>query len=269
MTRVTCNPLARRLLDAWRVAPLPAGAFERLERLHAAWLRHVPFENLTKLVHCARARRPEEALRRPDLFWSEHLEWGSGGTCFAATEAFRWLLEELEIAARPVFAEMPAERQHAHVALLVETERGVCLCDVGYALAAPVPLPKSGAVRRSTPHYDLEVRRGISGEFLVFSEDDRGRKFRYRFHAQPAAEAEFEAAWLDTLRPEAFYRTRLALGRFGERTRWLFRPPDSVTTITRRGEETIRLAEPRVATLARVFELPEALVREACGVLDA
>jgi arylamine N-acetyltransferase len=208
------------------------------------------------------------AIRRPEVFWREHLEWGSGGTCFAATEAFRWLLSEVGLQARPIFADMPAERQRAHVALLVDTEKGPYLCDVGYALAAPVPLPKRGAVRRRTPHYDLEVRRGIAGEFLVFSEDDRGRRFRYRFEARPAAAADFEAAWLDTVRPEAFYRTRLALGRFGEQTRWLFRPPDSVTTITRRGEETIPLAEPRLATLARVFELPESLVREACAVLE-
>lgn len=269
MTRVALDPLARSVLAAWRLDALPAGDFSRLERLHAAWLRHVPFENLTKLVHCARAGRPEEAVRRPDVFWREHLEWGSGGTCFAATEAFRWLLTELGMSARPVFADMPAERQRAHVALLVDTEKGPCLSDVGYALAAPVPLPKRGAVRRKTPHYDLEVRRGIAGEFLVFSEDDRGRRFRYRFEARPADTAEFETAWLDTVRPEAFYRTRLALGRFGERTRWLYRPPDAVTTITRRGEETIPLAEPRVPTLARVFELPEALVREACAVLGA
>lgn len=258
--------LAERILDRWQVGDLPASPTRRLEVLHAACLRQVPFENLTKLIHRRAAPRLEAARRQPAVFWQEHLGLGTGGTCFATTAGFGSLLGAVDLAARPVFCHLPAERRQAHVALIVETASGPWLCDTGYALAGPMPLPGRSPVRRRTRHYDMELRRGVDGDYLLFIEDARGRRFRYRFRDHPIAAGDWTSAWNDSLKPDATYMNRLALGRFGVGVRWILHPDHRVMVLSRRGERAMVLPSDEAAAnrrLARLFRLPESLLVSA------
>lgn len=255
--------LAARILDRWRIGALPTAPTRRLELLHAACLRQVPFENLTKLVHRRAAPRLEAARRQPAIFWQEHLEMGSGGTCFATTAGFGSLLGAVELLARPVFCHLPAERRQAHVALIVETESGPWLSDTGYALAGPIPLPGRSPVRRRTRHYDMELRQGVDGDYLLFIEDGRGRRFRYQFRDQPIAAGDWTSAWNDSLKSDAIYMNRLALGRFGASVRWILHPDHRVMVLSRGGERAMVLPPEEAAAnrrLARLFRLPESLL---------
>lgn len=259
--------LALRLLDAWGVSP-PAGAGRRdLDVLHAACLKQVPFENVTKLLRAARAGRADAARRRPVEFWEDHLRWGTGGTCFSATSAFRWLLRRFGFRVRTLFCHLPAHAPRAHTALLVETTSGPCLTDVGYALPAPVPLPRRDAIRRRTPWYDVEIRRGPGGELLVFSADDRGTRFRYRFKPVGVGAAAFREAWLETLRPDARLMRRLALGKLRDGTRTLYAEPGHLVVLSRSDQRRVEIGEPRARRLAECFGLPEDLIAEALDLL--
>ena len=140
--------------------------------------------------------------------------------------------------------------------------------DVGYALPAPVFLPNGTAVRRSTAYYDIEVRRGVEDEYLLFSEDDRGQRFRYRFITEPVPDAAYQAAWKKTFAAKAPYMRRLALGRFREGTRYLYKDPRAIYAITRKGEEARPLPEPRIPLLANIFGLPEPLLEAARRTLE-
>jgi len=260
--------LLDRVLERWGEAPPDETNLAALDRLHRAFLREVPFENVTKLIKAARTGASPASIRTPVEFWEEHLRWGSGGTCFAATFAYQFLLRYMGFTSRLLFCHLPAEVRQAHAALLVTADEGEVLVDVGYALPAPVPLSEAGAIRRRTPYYDLELRSGPGEEWLVFSEDDRGQRFRYRFQAAPVTEAEFRAAWGNTFRPDAPYMRRLALGRFVEGARYLFRAPDRIFEIRREGEQAHRLPEPRVAALSERFGLPEPLIQASIAALD-
>ena len=257
-----------RVLAAWGVTEPPSPSIEYLDRLHEAYLENVPFENVTKLLKAARVNGPEAALRQPVEFWKDHLRHRSGGTCFAATYAYRFLLRYLGFPSRLLFCHLPAEEPQAHSALWVELGGRDLLIDVGYALPAPVALSRRAAVRRRTPYYDVETRPGTRDEFLVFSEDDRGSRFRYRFRLEPVEEDRYLAAWRETFRPDAPYMKRLALGRYRDGTRYLFKDLTRVFTITRAGESELALGPDPAPELAALFALPPALVRAALAALE-
>ena len=261
--------LLDRVLDRWGFARPEAPTREALEALHQAYLDHVPFENATKLLKVARAGTAGGAMRGPVEFWEEHLRLGSGGTCFSSTAAYQFLLRYLGFSSRLLFCQLPASEPEAHTALLVTMEEKPFLVDVGYALPAPVPLPNGGPERHATPYYDIEVRRGVEEEYLLFSEDDRGQRFRYRFTLGEVSEVDFRRAWKRTFGTKAPYMRRLALGRFREGTRYLYKDPRAVFAITRGGEEALPLLEPRIPKLARIFQLPEPLLEAAWRTLES
>lgn len=259
--------LLDRVLERWGLDAVTPGAPD-LERLHAAYLRNVPFENATKLVKAARAKGPDAAIRGPVEFWEDHLRWGSGGTCFSSTSAYLFLLRYLGFESRYVYCQLPAADPRAHVALTVTVEGKPYLVDVGYALPAPVPLPESGQVRRDTPYYDIELRSGPGGEVLVFTEDDRGQRFRYRVQPRPVSDAGFQEGWRLTFRREAPYMQRLALGRFDGDTRYLLKDPRSIYVIDRQGERAEPLPEPAVPVLSDRFRMPQPLLDAAVRTLN-
>lgn len=260
--------LLDRVLAGWNLTAKVRPDLETLNTLHAAYLTRVPFENATKLVKAGRAGTAGAAMRGPVEFWEDHLRWGSGGTCFSATHAYQFLLRYLGFSARPVFCQLPASEAEAHTALLVQLEDRVILVDVGYALPAPVALPESGVIRRSTEFYDIEIRPGPQEEYLIFSEDDRGQRFRYRFTSREVSDAGFRKAWARTFEGGAPYMRRLALGRFERGVRLLYKDPTCVYQISRKGESSQALPEPRLDAISKLFKLPKPLLQAAFRTLD-
>ena len=63
-----------------------------LEALFALFNAKVPFESASKILRNAEIEDPDARPRTPEVFWSDHLEKGTGGTCFARVAAFDALL---------------------------------------------------------------------------------------------------------------------------------------------------------------------------------
>ena len=84
-----------------------------LHALFARFNERVPFESASKIVRNAAVSRLEEKARTPEVFWSDHLEWGAGGTCFARVAAFQALLSELKFVSRPALGRVQADFDHA------------------------------------------------------------------------------------------------------------------------------------------------------------
>lgn len=260
--------LLDRVLERWEVAASPEDGLPGLDALHSAYLSRVPFENATKLVKASRAGSPRGCMRDPVEFWEDHLRWGSGGTCFAATSAYQFLLRYLGFDAVPVFCQLPASGEDAHAALVVTLGEDRVLVDVGYALPLPIVLPGDAPTRRQTPFYDVEVRPGPGGEYLVFSEDHRGQRYRYRMVLREIPDTAFRGAWARTFDARAPYMRRLALGRFDATTRYLYKDASRVYEITRAGERSRELPEPRIEALSAVFGLPRPLLEAAQTALQ-
>ena len=263
--------LLDRVLDKWGVTRPEAPTEAALEALHAAYLANVPFENATKLIKVGRAGTAGAAIRGPVEFWEEHLRWGSGGTCFSSAAAYQFLLRYAGFPSHLMFCQLPASDEDAHTALLVTAEGRRILVDGGYALPSAVPLPDGASLRKSTAYYDIEIRRGVEDEFLVFSEDDRGQRFRYRFMQKEVGEQAFLQSWRKTFLHKAPYMRRLALGRFRDGVRYLYKDkdPGAIFVITRAGEESRPLPQSRISALSKTFGLPRPLLEAAQQALDA
>jgi arylamine N-acetyltransferase len=260
--------ILERVLERWQVVPPPVPTVDALDELHAAYLRNVPFENATKLIKAARVMSPDAAIRGPVEFWEDHLRWGSGGTCFASSYAYQFLLRFLGFRCQLLFCHLPAEKPQAHTALAVEIGDSRWLVDVGYALPTPVALPTGLTTLRTTPLYDIEIRRGPHDECLLFTEDDRGQRFRYRFIPRAASEGAYLGAWRESFRLETPYMRRLALGRFQAGIRYLYKEPGRIYAISRQGEETIALNGPEAGAVADFFQFPEVLVDSAITAMS-
>jgi hypothetical protein len=91
----------------------------------------------------------------------------------------------------------------------------------------------------------------------VFSEDDRGQRFRYRFMQKEVGEQAFLRSWRKTFLPKAPYMRRLALGRFRDGVRYLYKDkdPGAIFVITRAGEEARPLSTARIPNLSKIFGL--------------
>lgn len=108
-----------------------------LHALFARFTERIPFETASKILRNAEVSETAEKPRRPDVFWSDHLESGAGGTCFARVAAFQALLSALGFDCRAVLGRVQEDFDHA--ALLVESGGEEWICDVGFPLPAVLP----------------------------------------------------------------------------------------------------------------------------------
>lgn len=115
------------------------GAFARL-----------PYENLTKLIKKVSAQG-EGRRRQPHEVVADHLEWGTGGTCFALTELFGEVVARFDISSRPVLCDTP-HRPRNHCGLLVAIDGEPRLIDPAYLLHEPIAL----RTHAPSPHVKIE-----------------------------------------------------------------------------------------------------------------
>ena len=86
------------VLEKLGLSARPAPTVEGLSSLYAAWCRHVPFDNVRKLIHLHRKNKdPLPGDTAADFFeaWLRH---GAGGTCWAGNGALHCLLKSLGFA---------------------------------------------------------------------------------------------------------------------------------------------------------------------------
>lgn len=84
----------------------PATDLDGLTALYTGWCRHVPFDNLRKLVALATAKDGELPGLQPDDFFTAFLAHGTGGTCWPSSEAWLGLLHACGFDARRAAATM-------------------------------------------------------------------------------------------------------------------------------------------------------------------
>jgi len=164
-----------------------------LEALFARFNARVPFENASKIVRDAEVADANAKPRTPDVFWAEHLESGTGGTCFARVAAFQTLLTELGFRSRRLLGKV--QRDDDHAALLVETAAGESIVDVGFPLPAILPA-RAGAA--ATDRGELAVVETALGFRVEFREGVPEGPRALEVFSAPVSEERFTALWRDT-----------------------------------------------------------------------
>ncbi len=177
-----------------------------LEALFSRFVSRVPFESATKILRNASESDPARKPRRPEVFWQEHLESGSGGTCFARVEAFKALADGLGFSSRRALGRV--RNPFDHSALFIERDGRTWICDVGYPLAAILPAePGEYDVTGAT----LTVSRADRAFRVGFPDAVPGEARSIEIFDAEVGEDEFERAWRDTFQKGAHFLSGVKL----------------------------------------------------------
>jgi hypothetical protein len=233
-----------------------------LEALFVRFNDRVPFENASKIVRHAEVAEETAKPRTPDVFWADHLERGTGGTCFARVAAFDALLTTLGFRTRRVLGRVRTPYDHA--ALFVETPRGETIADVGFPLPALFPAAP-GFVETALAGLRIEATRGGDG-FEVTFEGGVPEGPRTVFIESAAVSPErYRELWQRTFRRNAPFLQEVSLRRdLGNRVLSFAR--GEVRVDDRHSRLRVPLPVPREAALAPLFGLDEDLLARAFAI---
>ena len=228
-----------------------------LERLFLRFNGRVPFESASKILRSRRIASLAERPRVPEVFWSERLESGTGGTCFARVAAFDALLKALGFSTRLALGRVREDFDHA--ALLASIGEGEWICDVGFPL--PVLLPaRAGQTESALATYDVAP---TALGFRIAREGgvpDGPRQIE--IFTAPVSEEEYRSRWEASFRPESKFLAEVVLQRFFENRRVVF-VRGALRVEDRHSRTTLPLSSPRTPALSELFGLDEAVLAEA------
>lgn len=131
----------------------PAPTLEGLRALYGAWCRHIPFDNVRKLIHVRAGESgplPGSAARDFFEVWLRH---GTGGTCWSGAGAFHALAASLGFAAERgiatmlVYPDLPPN----HGSVRVTLEEKHYLVDCSMLHGEPLPLDEHAETRVTHP----------------------------------------------------------------------------------------------------------------------
>lgn len=184
-------------------------SYATLEALHLAHATHIPFENLDVLLGRG-VDLSLEALQR------KLVDSRRGGYCFEQNLLFGSILEDLGFVVTPLAARVrhnaTAVLPRTHMLLLVETERGRYLADVGFGgegLLHPVPFEPGHVACQYLWSYRVAEE---GGHFVLQSLRAGEWRDLYVFSLEPQERADYEMAnyWISTHPASRFVQTLTA-----------------------------------------------------------
>jgi hypothetical protein len=231
-----------------------------LERLFHRFNARVPFESASKILRDADVSDPAEKPRVPDVFWSGFLEHGTGGTCFARVAAFDALASGLGFTTRKALGRV--EKDFDHAALVVSTEGGEWIADVGFPLPALLPTGGGEVETGIAALGATETERGLAVRFLSGVPDGPRRLEVFR---APVSDDEYLALWRETFRADSRFLKNVSLFRLETARKMTFARGevriDDLHTRTR-----IPIVGDRPAKLAELFDVDEDVLRRALAM---
>ena len=239
-------------LDLSRAEPGPG----LLDALFARFNARVPFETASKIERNAAVADPEEKPRRPDLFWREHLESGTGGTCFARVAAFDALLAALGFPTRKILGRV--QRDFDHAAQIVELRGRSWICDVGFPFPALLP---AEAAQVETSAGPIRVRPTERGLFVELGGVPEGPR-QVELFLEPVAKEDFALRWRETYRPGSKFLGAVSL-RLQLENRAISFAGGEVRVDDAHSRLTVPLLTPRPARLSEIFGVDAGLLARA------
>jgi arylamine N-acetyltransferase len=127
-----------------------------LNRLIHAYIRHVPWESVSRIIKRHTTSETELCPRWPAEFWQEALKYGTGGTCFENNLAFLTLLKELRFEGYLTINDM--ENPACHTAGIITLSGQNYLADVAIPIHCALPVYTNQITRRSNEFHDYTIR---------------------------------------------------------------------------------------------------------------
>jgi hypothetical protein len=230
-------------LDLSRAEPGPG----YLERLFVRFNERVPFETASKILRNASVETPASRPRTPDVFWSDRLSSGTGGTCFARVSAFGALLDDLGFRSRRLLGRVGKDFDHA--ALFVDLPSGSWICDVGFPLPALIPARRG---RIETGIGALNVDETPRGFRVDFEDGVPSGPRGIEVFRESVSDETFQKYWEATFGPTSNFLADVLLSRLFDNRRMTFLRGE-VRVDDLHSRTRIPLVSPRSAVLADLF----------------
>ncbi len=174
----------------------PGGERRRLLDRVVSAFSGLPYENITKIIRREESGNCEHARRYPEEVIRDHINWGTGGTCFSLTLALSELIRGMDYETDYILADR-SYGQDTHCALIVWIENEPHLLDPGFLILRPIPLP-SGS--------EQKIETGFNTVILAQQEEDANRVslhtvrqnnkvYRLTYKTSPVDIGEFCKAW--------------------------------------------------------------------------
>jgi arylamine N-acetyltransferase len=127
-----------------------------LNRLIQAYIRHVPWESVSRIIQRHLTPETELCPRWPDKFWLEALKYGMGGTCFENNLAFFTLLNELGFDGYLTINDM--EQSACHTASVIRLKGQKYLADVAIPIHCALPIYADRNTKHSNEFHHYTIR---------------------------------------------------------------------------------------------------------------
>ncbi len=158
----------------------------------------IPYENITKIIKRAETGSAEKARRYPAEVVHNHIDWGSGGTCFSLTATLAHLVRRLGWRADYILADR-RYGQNTHCALLVWIGDTPHILDPGFLILSPIAVPDKEEQEIKTSFNKLILSPQEDRNRIALSTVRKdARTHRLTYKTAPVDEGEFFKAWDDS-----------------------------------------------------------------------
>lgn len=136
-----------------------------LNRLIHAYIRHVPWESVSRIIKRSTTAETELCPRWPAEFWKEALKYGTGGTCFENNLAFFALVNELGFDGYLTINDM--EIPACHTASIMTLHEQKYLADVTIPIQGALPIYTHQITRRSNVFHHYMIRPENNSRYAI------------------------------------------------------------------------------------------------------
>lgn len=127
-----------------------------LNRLIRAYIRHVPWESVSRIVKRRATPQTELCPRWPEEFWQEAFKDGTGGTCFENNLAFFTLLNTVGFNGYLTINDM--ENPGCHTACIMMLDEQKYLADVAIPIHCALPISADRLIKKSNQFHNYRIR---------------------------------------------------------------------------------------------------------------
>jgi arylamine N-acetyltransferase len=230
-----------------------------LEQIGSAFAQ-LPYENLTKLIRKFTEPPGPSRRRTPDDVVSDHIQLGTGGTCFALSTLFREVLRRFGF---ECFVALCDSRRavDSHCALVVTLDGTPHLVDPGYLVYRPLPM-RAGQVSQHSGSAALQLVGDPSGQSFELSS---GGRPRYRVKNAPIGERQLLALWDESFDWTMMNNVHICQARADG---YAYLHGRKLRHQGRRAKSTQNVREMLPAALGERFGIDPRIVEQAYGFID-
>jgi arylamine N-acetyltransferase len=270
MYNQTLKDLDVSAILAYLGSPARKPSLTSLKQLVAAYIHHVPWESVTRLIKFNALPAVTERPRWPDEFWQDALDSGTGGTCYESSLAFYNLLLALGYHGYLTVNDM-GQTRGCHAAIIIELAGQKYLVDVTIPILAVLPVQPQKKTRRKTPFHTYFL---VPYEGNIYQVERTRHPVRNVFTLidEPVSPAQFHAVMENDYTPAGHFLTSVVIVKVIGNQVWRYfsdRYPYMLESFNGVGKQVHQLPPTGLArALAERFQMPESKISTALGCVN-